>query len=85
MLILEQFNKLILQQFRFVPSNLDGAKKTMFFIIEEAKKNTGKQHRKNIDNPSIRICVNKIENTVTFKIKIGCCLELLTPEIMKYL
>ena len=35
------------------------------------------------DNPSIRIYVNKIENRITFKIKSGHYLELLTPETMK--
>ena len=28
-----------------------------------------KKHSKNVDNPPIRIYVNKIENTITFKIK----------------
>ena len=28
-----------------------------------------KKHSENIDNPSIRIYVNKIENRITFKIK----------------
>ena len=32
------------------------------------------------DNPSIRIYVNKIENGITFKIKTGYYLELLTSE-----
>ena len=36
-------------------------------------------------NPSIKIYVNKIENRITFKIKKGYYLELLTPEIMKLL
>ena len=36
-------------------------------------------------NPSIRIYINKIENRVTFKIKTGYYLELLTPETMKLL
>ena len=40
---------------------------------------------KNIGNPSIRIYVNKIENRVTFKVKAGHCLELLTPEKLNYL
>ena len=40
---------------------------------------------KNVDNPSIRIYVNKIENIITFKIKSGYYLELFTPEIMKLL
>ena len=44
-----------------------------------------KKHSKNIDNPSIKIYVNKIENRVTFKIKKGYYLELLTPETMKLL
>ena len=44
-----------------------------------------KKHSENVDNPSIRICVNKIENRITFKIKDGYYLELLTPETMKLL
>ena len=42
-----------------------------------------KKHSENVDNPSIKIYVNKIENRVTFKIKTGYYLELLTPERMK--
>ena len=38
-----------------------------------------------IDNPSVRIYVNKIENRIIFKIKAGYYLELLTPETMKLL
>ena len=38
-----------------------------------------------IDNPSIRIDVNKIENRIGFKIKTGYYLELLTPETIKLL
>ena len=38
---------------------------------------------KNIDNPSITIYVNKTENRLTFKIKTGYYLELLTPETMR--
>ena len=44
-----------------------------------------KKHNENVDNPSIRIYVNKIENRITFKIKTGYYLELLTPETMKLL
>ena len=44
-----------------------------------------KKHSKSVDNPSIRIYVNKIENRITFKIKNGYYLELLTPETMKLL
>ena len=44
-----------------------------------------KEHSENIDNPSIRIYVNKAEYRITFKIKTGYYLELLTPEKMKLL
>ena len=44
-----------------------------------------KQHGENTDKPSIQIYVNKIENRITFKIKDGYCLELLTREKMKLL
>ena len=37
-----------------------------------------KKHSKSVDNPSIRIYVNKIENKITFKIKDGYYFELLT-------
>ena len=37
------------------------------------------------NNPSIRIYINKIENRITFKMKIRCYLEILTPETMKLL
>ena len=36
-------------------------------------------------NPSIKIYINKIENRITFKIKTGYYLELLTSETMKLL
>ena len=41
--------------------------------------------KKSVDNPSIEIYVSKIENSITFKIKNGYYLELLTPETMKLL
>ena len=44
-----------------------------------------KKHVESVDNPSIEIYANKIENRVTFKIKNGYYLELLTPETMKLL
>ena len=44
-----------------------------------------KKYGENIDKPSVQIYVNKIENRVTFKIKVGDILELLTPETMKLL
>ena len=44
-----------------------------------------KKHGEDIDKLSVMIYVNKIENTVTFKIKNGYSLELLTKETMKLL
>ena len=42
-----------------------------------------KKHGENIDNPSIKIYIKKIEGIITFRIKNGYSLELLTPETMK--
>ena len=47
------------------------------FILEK--------HREDIDEPSVQIYVNKIENRITFKIKKWYSLELLTPETMRLL
>ena len=44
-----------------------------------------KKHRGKTVNPSIEIYTNKIENRITFKIKTGYYLEVLTPETMKLL
>ena len=44
-----------------------------------------KKHGENIDNPSVKIYVNKTENRITFRIKNGYSLEHLSPETMKVL
>ena len=44
-----------------------------------------KKHSESVDNPSIRMYINRTENRITFKIKNGYYLELLTPETMKLL
>ena len=44
-----------------------------------------KKHSESVDNPPIRIYVNRIEIRIRFKIKSGYYLELLTPETMKLL
>ena len=44
-----------------------------------------KKHGESVDNPPVQIYANKIKNRVTFKIKNGYSLELLTPETMKLL
>ena len=46
---------------------------------------SSKKHETNTDNPTIMMCVNEIENRITFKIKTGYYLELLMPETMKLL
>ena len=53
--------------------------------IQDYFENILKKHSESVDNPSIRIYVNKIENRITFKIKNGYHLELLTPETIKLL
>ena len=44
-----------------------------------------KKRSENVDDPSIKIYVNRTENRITFKIKSRYYLELLTPETMKLL
>ena len=44
-----------------------------------------KKHWENIDNPSVRLYLNKTDNRITFKIKSGYYLKLLTPETIKLL
>ena len=43
------------------------------------------KHVEDTDEPWVQICVNKIENRITFKIKDGYTLERLTTETMKLL
>ena len=42
-----------------------------------------KKYWENIDNPSVRLYLNKTDNRITFKIKTGYYLKLLTPETIK--
>ena len=44
-----------------------------------------KKHIESVDNPSIRMYINRIENRITFEIKNGYYLEHLTPDTMKLL
>ena len=53
--------------------------------IQDYFERINKKHSENVDNPSIKIYVNKIENRVTFTIKNGYYFELLTPETINYL
>ena len=43
------------------------------------------KHGENIEKPSVKLCVNKIENRIAFKIINGYSLELLTTGTMKLL
>ena len=44
-----------------------------------------KEHSESVDDPPIEVFVSKNENGISFKIKNGYYLELLTPETMKLL
>ena len=44
-----------------------------------------KKHETMTNDPPIRICVNKIEHRIMFRIKTGYYLKLLMPEAMKLL
>ena len=57
----------------------------LYQIFKIILSNILKNHGEIIDNSSVRIYVNKIENRIIFKIKAGYYLELLTPETMKLL
>ena len=57
----------------------------LYLIFKIILNISSKKHREKTANPSIRIYINIIENRITFKIKTGYHLELLTPEIMKLL
>ena len=46
---------------------------------------TLKKHAENINNPSIKGYVNKIENIITLKLKNGYSLEFLSPETIELL
>ena len=43
------------------------------------------KHGEDIDEASVQIYVNKIENKITFEVREGYSFELLTPETMKLL
>ena len=55
------------------------------YILKNHGENTDiiKKHGENTDKPSIQMYGNKIENRITFKIKNGYSLELLTNETVK--
>ena len=55
----------------------------LFQIIKIISSISSKKREKVTDNPPIKIYVNKIENRITFKIKRGYYLELLTLVTMK--
>ena len=51
--------------------------------IQEYFEHIIKKHESVADNLPIRMHGNNIENTITFKMKTGYCLHLLSPDIMK--
>ena len=52
----------------------------MYQILKTILSIFKKRHGEKTDNSSIKLYVNEIENRITFKIKRGCYLELLTPD-----
>ena len=56
---------------------------TLYQIFKNYFKYILKRHDKVTDNPSIMKNVNKIENRITFKIKTGYYIEILTSETIK--
>ena len=50
--------------------------------IQDCFKYILKRHETVTNNPSIIIYINKLENRITFKIKTGYYVEILTPETM---
>ena len=57
----------------------------LYHISKTILNTSYKKHGEKTNNLSIRIYKNKIEIRITFKIKSGYYLELLTPETMHYL
>ena len=57
----------------------------LILILQDYLEYIIKTNQTKIDNHPIKIYVTKIENSITFKIKTGHYLELLTLEIMKLL
>ena len=55
------------------------------FCIRYYFENIFEKNVEKTDNPPIKIYINKIENRITFKIKTGYYLKLLTPETMDLL
>ena len=53
--------------------------------FEYILKKHGEKINNDKDKPSVKIYTNKVENRITFKIKNGYSLELLTKETMKLL
>ena len=65
--------------------NLNVADHTLQQIFKIISSVSSKYIETEADNPPIRIYVNKLNNQVTFRIKIGYCFKLLTPETTKLL
>ena len=53
--------------------------------IQDYFENISEKNGEYIDEPSVQIYVNKIDERITFKIKNGYSLELLTMKLWNYL
>ena len=57
----------------------------MEYILKKHGEKINKDKDNDKNKPSVKIYINRVENRITFKIKNGCTLELLTKETMKLL
>ena len=55
------------------------------YILKKHGEKVNKDKDDNKNKPSVKIYINRVENRITFKIKNGYSLELLTKETMKLL
>ena len=55
----------------------------LYQIVKTILNTFKKQHGENVDESAVEIYLNETENGITFKIKNGYSLELLTSETMK--
>ena len=55
----------------------------IYYQIFKVILNISKKHEERDDKPSIRMYVNKIENSITFRTRTWYHLKLLIPEMLK--
>ena len=66
-------------------SSVSDIKDYFEYILKKHREKTNNDKDNDKNKPSVKIYINKVENTITFKIKNGYSLELLTKGTMKLL